>query len=557
MQALSIAIGKAGIEFFAEQFIGNKAANRLSSLKPANKTIPIPPFNTHHPTTMDLYSDIHITLSNGSMVTFHPHYQSIQQLHTGTPPGSTFSLVINAENFSALYNWNETYKDYRCFVLGKYPSCGKFPGNHNYSYSPSFVSLAVMLTLQFVYQSQSNDYLMKVTGTLPATSGERPNIPAKSILQGQTVHGCYQHNVSEETANSVSSLKLGPSIETLLNSLTTTIAASGKLANDITYDFALGDSGLKFPNSNGITIGVTGAVTYQTTKYDGTSPVDFPVPPVPKMHHVNVYVSNYEVDALNWAFWKNGKLDVTVDPGNLNNPAALQVKTYVSYLKSLKPYAAYYMQAEISPKAAPLTAFQDVYIFTDAVLKVLKAQLPTMVYQVVFNEVGQEAFVSKTALEATLNKYPSVKPFVQTIEKASLQGGMAVTQNMHFKLVIETPTTPKPNIVFDVARTDVLLDLALGISPSGKAQTLKFGILNVNNSVTFVSSTVPHFNGLNFGVLVWPVVGESAYLTAMEGLGKTGVPIPIMQGFKFVFDDAELSIQKGFVSILADVELST
>ncbi len=558
MQALSMAIGKAGIDFFAQQFIGDKAAGILSGLTPAGKTMPIKEFTKRSPYSWNTYSKITITLSNGTMVDFHPQYQSIEQLNAGTPPGSTFSLVINAAKFSASYDWNEKYKDWWCVQSGKHVSCNTTHNDKNYGYAPSFGLLAVTLTLQFSYQSQGNDYIIKVTGTSSKTSGEKANIPGKSILQGETMHGCFKHNVSKETANAVSDIKLGTTIETLFNSLTTTIAASGKLTSDITFDFALGDSGLKFPNSNGITIGITGDVTYQTTKYPGTPPANFPVPPVPTatdQHHLNIYVSNYEVDALNWAFWKDGKLDVTVDPNDLPNPAALKVKTYASWLPSLKPYEDTYMQAQVSPKAAPLTSFQDAYIFTDAVLKILKGQLPATVYTTLANTVGNEAFVSKAALEAELTGAKVSETYFATIEKAALLAGMAVTQDMQFTLVIETKTTPNPNIVFDVSRTDVMINLALGIS--GKVQTLQFGILNVENAVTFVSTTVPNFNKQTFGSLVWPVVGESAYMAAMEGLGKVGVPLPIMKGFTFVFDQAELSIQKGFISILTDVEFKS
>ncbi|WP_275575200.1 hypothetical protein [Methylocucumis oryzae] len=36
-------------------------------------------------------------------------------------------------------------------------------------------------------------------------------------------------------------------------------------------------------------------------------------------------------------------------------------------------------------------------------------------------------------------------------------------------------------------------------------------------------------------------------------LGATGVPLPIMQNFQFDFSNAELSVQTGYVSILANV----
>ncbi len=551
MQALSIAISTLGIEFFTEQFVATQANTLLKNMPIPDNNFTVPDFSQGAGNGSYNYSDIKIALSDGRFEDFNPEYQSITQLTTGTPPGSEFNLVLVGTNFTVVYSWYETYKLTICSTICFKPTSKK----GSYTYQPKFGSLTVKPKLEFQFDKTNNTYAIAVVDSPSSTANVKANIPGKSVINGQTSDGCFKTKVSDSTAKSISHIDFSGQINKIFPPVLSSIPASGKLTTNITYDFAVGDSELKFPENKGITIGVTGTVTYKGTEYDGTPPTNFPVPPVPTTHHLNAYVSNYEVNALNWAFWKDGKLDVTVTPANLPNPAALKVKTYASSLPSLKRYGDVYMEAQISPKAAPLTSFQDTYVFTDAVLKVLKSQLPSTVYTVVSNAVGHEAFVSKTALEAALKDNGIAETYFAPIEKAALQAGMAFTQDMQFKLVIETTTKPQPDIVFDVARTDVMIDLALGIS--GHAQTLQFGILNVENSVTFVSSTVPDFNGLKFGILIWPVVGESAYMTAMEGLGKTGVPIPIMQGFKFVFDDAELSIQKGFVSILADVELST
>ncbi len=545
MQALSIAISTLGIEFFAQEFVATKANAQLKKLTVPNSTFRVPVFFHQGVFLYYFYLDIKIALSDGKFEKYNPQYQSISQLTTGIMPGSEFNLVFAATNFTVGYSWYETYK--------KKSPLGTSSESGSYAYNPQFGSLTVSPKLQFTYEKTSNTYAIVVVDSPSSTANVIANIPAKSVINEQTYDGCFKSKVSDTTAKSISDINFSGEINKIFPPVLSSIPASGNLTSDITYDFSLGDSGLNFPNSKGITIGVTGAVMYKGTEYDGTPPTNFPVPPVPTTHHLNAYVSNYQVNALNWAFWKDGKLNVTVEPADLPNPDALKAKTYVSWLKSLKPYEANYMQAQVSPKASPLTAFQDAFVFTDAVLNVLKSQLPSTVYQSVSNAVGQEAFVSKTALESELKSSGIAETYFATIEKAALQGGIAVTQDMQFKIVIQTTTTPQPNIIFDVTRTDVLVNLALGIS--GTAQTLQFGILNVENSVTYVSSTVPNFNGPTFGGLVWPVVGESAYRTAMVGLGKTGVPIPIMQGFKFLFDEAELSVQQGFVSILADVEL--
>ena len=50
---------------------------------------------------------------------------------------------------------------------------------------------------------------------------------------------------------------------------------------------------------------------------------------------------------------------------------------------------------------------------------------------------------------------------------------------------------------------------------------------------------------------------EPMYAQALRDLGKRGVPLPIMQGSQFVFDHAQLSVQDGYISILANVEFQS
>jgi hypothetical protein len=217
-----------------------------------------------------------------------------------------------------------------------------------------------------------------------------------------------------------------------------------------------------------------------------------------------------------------------------------------------------------------------------------------------------------------------------------------LTQDLEFTLTILNNATPQPNIVFDLARTDILQNLGLGVAqwlldnstnsdatmptcyrvqpvfmqsvtgppalqlavyddkagpmaPSlfalpysdvalldgttapaplvnafaankytlapnapitAQVQTLQFvDFTHVSYAATFKSSTVPKFPpGTDFADLIWPVAGEPRYDEAMGAVGMIGLPLPIMSGFHFLFEDAELSIQEGYVSVLAQVE---
>jgi hypothetical protein len=137
------------------------------------------------------------------------------------------------------------------------------------------------------------------------------------------------------------------------------------------------------------------------------------------------------------------------------------------------------------------------------------------------------------------------------IEKAAHATGMVLTQDLEFTLTIENGAASEPNLVFDVERTDILSALRLGTS--GTAQTLLFDFAHVGYAATFVSTTIPAFKSAEFADLVWPTAGEPRYDEALALVGKTGSPLPIMSGLHFVFEQAQVSIQQGYVSILAEV----
>src|SRR4051794_7928961 len=113
MQALSLAIGPAGITYFTQQLVAQQLINALAGLTPPLKTIPINDFNHSWPDgtggqSQDQYANVAITLSNGSLSGFRPGYQSITQ------SGGSFQLTLLANAFTANYNWHEAYQDTFC-----------------------------------------------------------------------------------------------------------------------------------------------------------------------------------------------------------------------------------------------------------------------------------------------------------------------------------------------------------------------------------------------------------------------------------------------------------
>ena len=88
-------------------------------------------------------------------------------------------------------------------------------------------------------------------------------------------------------------------------------------------------------------MGVAGGASYNGTPFSGGTPPQLPLPaPLAETdtHHLTMYVSNYEINALLWAFTQAGKLNLTLNPTDLPDPAVLKVATYVRNAKALAPY---------------------------------------------------------------------------------------------------------------------------------------------------------------------------------------------------------------------------
>jgi hypothetical protein len=546
MQAITIAIGKAGINFFAQQLVAKELVNLLSGLKPPDKTISIGHINIAPYSSAD---NIVIKLTQGKLLNFSPAFQSITQ-----QSGGNFPLVMAAGNFSAQYSWQETYVYTHCTYMPKVGTVCDNPENKNntFTYTPDFSQLTVNIPLQFEYDSQNQKWSI-VAGTSSGNAvTSHANIPSGSVIQ-QEDQECFSSHVSDATASALSAIDFSSSLNSLIAGNIASIPGSGDLGNGIVYDFSLGDSGLLFPDNDGIQMGVKGGASYNGAPFSGDTPpsLSLPLPPSDAdAHHLNMYVSNYEVDALNWAYFEAGLLNLLIKPQDLPDPQLLKVSSYVSYEPSLAPYTAFVMYAQITQNSAPVTSFQTVYLFSKAVMNLLQTQLPANIYQLIQGIAGN-AYLSQADVENFLTEATVPNQYFATIENAAKTMAMALTQDISYTLTIQNNGNPQPNIKFSVRRTDVLTNLGLGVSVNN-TQTLQFGFANADNAVKYESSSIPGFNGPIFETIVW-VIAEGMYAQNLADLGKIGVPLPIMRDFQFDFENAQLSIQNGYVSILANV----
>lgn len=557
VQGVTFAIGKKGIEFFSQSLLSGAAVKKLQNLTPPPNTINIPDFTQAGFGYFSSYSQFKIALSNGRLNGFNPTYSSVAQGSGGTPAGNQFQLILSAGAFSATYDWRETYKDYTCFNSGDMapPSCNTTYPDNTFTYNPGFGGMTVTVPTEFVYNATTNTYSFNVTAATGAASGAVANIPGKSAVNGQTSDGCFSTKVSDATASAISNIDFKTPISQILSGVLKSIDGNTDLGNGIKFNYALGPDGLGFPNAKGVTVGATGVASYNGQTYAGGNPPVLPIPAVPADdddHFMNIYVSDWAINGLSWAYFNAGLLNLTVRPSDLPNPAALKAATYAAYEPAFAQYGMSALTANITPLAAPVTVFQQVWLFTTDAMNLLQSQLPASVYQLLMGFSGN-AYASQTKLEADLAATGIDEQYFTTIENAVRQNGKVTTQSMQFEILVENGATPRPNLIFNLQRTDVMTDLSLGTT-STNAQSMMFSFANAGNEVTFKSTTIPRFSKQNFGTILWPVAGESSYAAAMQGMGQRGVAIPIAQGFAFLLTHSTLSIQQGYISISSQLE---
>lgn len=297
-------------------------------------------------------------------------------------------------------------------------------------------------------------------------------------------------------------------------------------------------------------------------------------------YHLQTYVSDYTLNGLYWAFAMAGKLNsglITPTDPNLPDPSVLDVSTYFAGIpvfdplhKILEPFRLKTMNAVVmllldsnKNPIPPTVQFQTVYAFNKNTLPNVQKNVPTDVYtDLTSTSIISNTYANTTDLESDLSAVPIASQYFQAIESAIEEQGAVVTHNLEFTCTIQGATLPNgdsPSFTFTLTRQDILTDLQLGISTSGTAQTLQFTHTECQPSPTATltaSNFIPSGDSSWFAAL-WPSVGEPAYSQLLVDLGKQGVPLPIMQGFQFLFEEALTNLEQGYIGILSNVEFTS
>ena len=394
MRGITIAIGKQGIQFFVEHYLKDRLIQKFHDIR-ENRSIYVGPGpQNENPRNHGLdgywfgdYDDgaaqLTVALTDGTLEHFNPSFTGVTQGANGS-----FDLGFTASNFDMQYQWAESYYHQWRGNQDFPPDPEHFEQVNNQSrgaYSVNIGELTVNIKARFEYEEKSKTWEFMAQEGSVATVKPGSTTPAPGRSYVAVADSCFSTHVSAQANSAIVSIGFANLLNDQIRGILASIPGSGDLGGGIKYDFSLGDpQGLAFPNDHGIQIGVKGGASYKNTPFDESNHPELPLPLPPAdsdIHHLNMYVSKYEVDALHWAYFQAGLLNTIVNPGDLPDPKVLKVHTYVEWITAFVPYGPFAMQAIIKPKTPPDVQFATVWEFTTDTLADLKSQLPGSVYK--------------------------------------------------------------------------------------------------------------------------------------------------------------------------------
>ncbi|HTW09068.1 MAG TPA: hypothetical protein VME46_16285, partial [Acidimicrobiales bacterium] len=470
------------------------------------------------------------------------------------------------------YTWTESYEENDSFygsVRGGDTGWYK-DGPTSYPYTITLPEFTITVVLSLAYTD--GKYTLTYSSSSVDPGSPAANIPSDSILNTQQNTDCgYSSRISQATENQIDSIDFGPSVQSALAPIFASILETGSLGN-VTFDFSPSDSGVSYPVGGGIQLGASGDVDSGGTWFSSTqpAPADVALPPVPTgspQPHVAYNAQDYEFDALFWGFFQAKALSTTITSGEISDPAMLETDSYKGTPLAVlqQTYPDDLMTAAVSAIAAPTVVFGTIYQLTSANLALIQQAMGATSWSELgpaLTSLSGDSFVTQAGFEQNLrNANTGLEPYYAMIEQYAGAPAAVVTQNVQCVLNVVSQGNSIPVITFDVAQEYVLESLGLAISSTGTTQTVTFTFsqpLDVAPTATFVSSTFPNVDSINFG-FIWLTL-EANWMRLLSEIGQVGVPLPRIPGFDFLFDQAQLSVvppsggATGYLNVVTNLE---
>jgi len=578
MQPVTVAISPTGIQYLLKELLGHQIALALQSNLEAPSYNFQPADFSFLPSGSSIendYSKISVNISGGEIEKFSPVFSGCVQGPGGD--NSQFAITMTVSNLVVNYpgGWHEayTYQAYTWTRGGqkvKASSPDNGPHNNTYDYSVQLPTLTIQVTFQL--SASSDGYKLTYSSSSADPGNPNPNIPGGSILNQQSSVCGYGAHISDATKQQIAAMNWSGVLASSLDKIFASIGESGQLG-PVTFDFlAPGDTPLVFPSGGGIQIGAEGLVSVNGSAYPVTPPADLPFPPVPTgnpVPHATYLVQDYELDALCWGFFRAGVLKATLAHGDLSDPQALETETYrggslnilaVTYPKS-------FMTADLQALQTPTVSFTTIYEFTDKSVAKIQQDLGSAVWDNYGSEIRQlnpGTYSSQAGLEQQLQAIdPTLMTYAAVIEQDTAVPGVVAQHTVQCVLNVLKVGGASPVITFDVAQTFAMQGLRLGLSSTGKTQSVIFTFIQPEDifpQPTFVSSTLKGVNSADFGD-VWNALRPN-WQNTFSAIGTAGLPLPRIPGFDFLFDAAVITLKPavggvdGYISITTNFNYS-
>mgnify|MGYP000198917851 CR=1 FL=1 len=639
MQAITLSISQKGIEYLADKIISSAAIKFLDEMSPPDINIAVDAFSP--PPDMSgyyIFRTVNIHLSKGQLSRYKAVFEGIKLLKVSSGVGAKFDLCFSIKDFSAHYQWLESYHLFWKMTRSgahKNQVTDKGERLNRYNFSPLFSSLNINAVLKFSYRPPSQSYELEEDAIVGKANTSRHNIPQDSILQVQP-RLCFNDEVKSATTKMIEALGFGTYLCTLFNKTFSSIPRSGRLSEDMIFDFSfaneLAGTSLRYQqddsgDAKGLTLGMSGGMqwvdkTGQAHTYE-EAPPNVPNPPIPSdddIFPVNIYISNYGINASLWAYYKSGRFNATLRPEDLKTPQLLHSNTYENIAPLFHYHRRIDMNFDIQPMEAPTTRFRQVFTFSAETMVLLEKKLPADTFDKLQALSGQTLLDLESLSHVLKDSHLNTQQ-IAMVKDFSTATGLILSHTINFTITMLDDNTSHHKIDYEIELCACITDFTL--SPSSyllpklafsrleknampekalhkikslqdltfasknllskaiierlsetesrtwlenilayaiyPVQTMNFSIQAIEHTrskVELVATTIPGFANYRIGALIWQSIGSIKYAKILANIGRAGIPIPTIKNFNFQFESAQLQIEDQYIAIAANIEQS-
>ena len=476
MQAITLSINSKGIEYLADKIISAAAIQFLATMAPPDIDIDLEAFSP--PPDMSgyyIFRQPNIHLSKGTLSPYEAEFKSIK-IRSGI--AAKFELCFAINNFSAHYQWLEAYHLFwKMTRPGEHRNkvIDKGERNNRYKFSPLFTTLNIDTVLKLSYQAADKCYTVVEDSIHGNTEINRHNIPQDSILQVQP-HSCFNSELRAATKKMLKDLGLPAFLCAIFNQTFTSIPRSGRLAQNIHFDFTFADVApstrlrlqkLEAGRDEGLSLGLSGGMQWidsqgQAHTYEEPLP-RLPHPPIAAENAalpININISNYGINAAFWAYFKGGRFNVSLTPKDLKNPHLLHANTYEPIAPIFKYHRRIDMYLDIQPREAPTTCFRPVFAFRNRAMELLEKKLPNAIFKRLESLRGK-TLLDKESLNHALKDCGLNAQQMSSVEDFSTEPGLILSHIINFTITMQDDNTSHHKIDYEIELCAEITHLAL------------------------------------------------------------------------------------------------